>query len=302
MSWNRRQFLTTSSLAIAASLIPGTAGFTRRAAVRQLREIRRNVGIFQARGGTIGWLASRAGSVVVDSQYPDTAPLFLDALKARGAGPIDALINSHHHADHTGGNAALRPVVRRIVAHSRVPALQQSAASASEVPQVYPDTTFDVNWMASVGDETVRATHYGAAHTAGDCTITFERANVVHMGDLVFHRVYPFVDIPAGASIAGWIELLGRVAAGHDADTIYIFGHSAEGLDVTGTRADVLLQRDFLTAVMDRAGRALAEGKSRAEATAIDQLPRFENYQQLVDRLPLSHAIAAAYEELRGAQ
>ena len=63
-----------------------------------------------------------------------------------------------------------------------------------------------------LGDETVRARHWGPAHTGGDAAIHFEQANVVHLGDLLNNRGYPNVDAPAGASVHGWIQVLEKMA------------------------------------------------------------------------------------------
>jgi cyclase len=296
MTITRREFLGLSSASLLFGFLPrGFHGVN-------LTEIRRGVGIFTARGGTIGWLANGGGMVAVDSQYPDTAQSFLEALRARGPVPLDALINTHHHGDHTAGNGVLRESVRRIVAHERVPELQRVAAAgtAAEATQAYPDTVFSGEWSIQVGDETVRAKHYGAGHTAGDATVFFERADVVHMGDLVFSRAYPFVDRPGGASIRGWVDVLERVTAEHGEGTIYVFGHANPAASITGTRADVLLERDFLSAVLETAERAIAAGRSREEVVAMERLPGFPDHAPLAASLTLAMPLGAAYDELRG--
>ncbi|MDZ4675551.1 MAG: hypothetical protein SGI84_13945, partial [Gemmatimonadota bacterium] len=96
--------------------------------------------------------------------------------------------------------------------------------------QLYPDTTSINSWSAEVGDERVVARHHGRAHTSGDVVITFERANVAHMGDLMFHQRHPVVDRAAGALMCNWMRVLDQVAADHVSDTIYIFGHVNTGL------------------------------------------------------------------------
>jgi cyclase len=299
MSWTRRDFLSASTLGLVAGVFPRS--FARsQGAGGEFRELRRNVGIFTARGGTIGWLVNGTGAVVVDSQYPDTARMCLEGLEQRSTLPVDTLINSHHHTDHTAGNGVFRDAARRIVAHRGVPELQRrvAAASGAEDAQTYADTTFETEWRAEVGDEVVRAKYYGAAHTGGDCTVFFERADVVHMGDLVFNRFYPFVDRAGGASVQGWITLLEAVAAEHSPETIYVFGHANPEFGVTGSRADLLLQRDFLSAVLESARRGLAAGKSREEATALERLPGFPDHVALVDWLPLAAPLGAAYDEV----
>lgn len=299
MIWTRRRFLGASAAALAATPFANLPAVGRDARTNFL-ELRRGVGTFSARGGTIGWLINDGGALVVDSQFADTARTCVEGLGERDALPVDALVNSHHHADHTGGNGVFRDVATRIVAHRRVPELLRRVAEANPTAPAptLPDTTFEDAWSMEIGDEVVRARHYGPAHTGGDCTIFFERADIVHMGDLVFNRAYPFIDRPGGASVAGWISLLDRVAAEHGAGTLYIFGHAREGYGVTGTRADILEQRDFLAAAFEHARRAVSAGQSREEATALETLPGFADFAALSPRLTLGFVLGVAYAEI----
>jgi cyclase len=305
MIWTRRRFVGTSLLGLAAGTVPGAllGAKGERLPVgvgpaSTFVPLRRNVGIYTARGGTIGWLADGRGTAVVDSQYPDTAESCIAGLRERGAPGIDVLINTHHHGDHTGGNGVFRSAGSRIVAQANVPGLQRRATAASDTPQAYADTVFESNWSMVVGDEMVRARHYGPAHTGGDCVVVFENADVVHMGDLVFNRAYPFVDRDGGASMVGWIGVLEAVAAAHSAETIFIFGHALPGFEVTGSRDDVLLQRDFLSAVLETVRAAIADGVSREEATALEVLPGFDEHGALVERLSLAAVLGVAWDEL----
>ena len=115
MTCNRRQFVTVSSLGLVGafgnrSLFAQGRG-PQPPVITAFVDVRRNVSVFTARGGTIGLLVLPDAVVVVDSQFADTAPLFLDGLKPKTSRRIDFLINSHHHGDHTGGNKVLQPSV-----------------------------------------------------------------------------------------------------------------------------------------------------------------------------------------------
>ncbi|MGD8322140.1 MAG: MBL fold metallo-hydrolase, partial [Gemmatimonadota bacterium] len=243
--------------------------------------VRRNVGIFTMRGGTIGWLVNPDAVVAVDSQFPDEAKVCIAGLNARsGSRPVDCLINTHHHGDHTGGNISFRGVAKSVVAQTKA-AEHMHDPPGGEPPedQLYPDVTFDTSWATDAGDEKVTARHYGRAHTSGDITITFEQANVVHMGDLVFHRRHPVVDRAAGATMQGWAQVLDAVVADHPKDTVYIFGHAAPGLPPVGTFTDLLRFRDYLSAVINFAGAKIRAGHSPEEVLAMrDPLSGFEEY------------------------
>jgi len=300
MDLTRRKFIELSAAGSAAALLPGRAWAGPRSTRAEFTLLRRNVGIFTERGGTIGWLINDDGVVVVDSQFADTAPLLLQGLRERTPRRIDVLLNSHHHPDHTGGNAVLRPSAGSIVAHARSAENQRQAARTrgNEADQAFPDTTFDETWSTRVGDETIRMKHYGPAHTGGDSATFFEQANVVHMGDLMNNRGFANVDGPAGASVHGWIKVLEAIVPDHGADTIYIFGHAEAGFPVTGSRDDLYYQRDYFTAVIEAARQARAQGKSRAEAVALEGLPGFTHFGGTFARLGL--ALGLAYDELGG--
>jgi glyoxylase-like metal-dependent hydrolase (beta-lactamase superfamily II) len=298
MTYSRRSFLKVSSLGVAAAslLRPSSASAARRAVFTPLR---RNVGIFQERGGTIGWMINSDGVVVVDSQFADTAPLLVTGIQERTRLPIDVLLNTHQHPDHTGGNAVMRDVVGKIVAHERCAANMRNSAAQRQTPdpRPLPDTTFTGSWSVSVGDETVRMRHYGPAHTGGDAAIYFERANVVHLGDLLNNRGWPNIDAPAGGSVHGWVDVLETVMAEYPADALYIFGHNEAGYPPTGTRTDLAYQRDYFLAVIEVAGAALREGRTREQAIALTTLPGYEHFGGQAPRLGL--AVGVAYDELQ---
>jgi len=317
MAVNRRQFLTTSSLALAVSTLdladllaaqaaqapPAPAATPPAPPPTAFTPVRRSIGIFTGQGGTIGWHIDKEGVVVVDSQMPATAKICLDGIVERAPGrKIDRLINTHHHFDHTGGNGVFQPMTLKIVAHENVPGLQRAAAARQPaqpgVPgpdeQVVATATFANTWREAVGGETVALKYYGPAHTGGDAVVTFEKANVVHMGDLVFNRRHPFIDRPGGASIAGWVTVLEATVADHGADTIYVFGHAGPKWPVTGSRADLAYMRDYLTALVEYVRAGMKAGKPREVIVAsTETLQGFADHGPLIERV-----LTAAYDEL----
>src|ERR1035437_8387225 len=131
--------------------------------------------------------------------------------------------------------------------------------------QTYPDTTFTAAWRRNFGSEIVSAMYFGPAHTGGDVIVHFEKANVVHLGDLVFNRTYPVIDRRGGANIHGWIARLEEAVKTYPADAIYIFGHGNPKFGVTGGHADLLLQRDFFTALLAHVETGITAGKRSEE-------------------------------------
>ena len=183
-----------------------------------------------------------------------------------------------------------------MLAHERAVELQKEVAArpgregAPPPPEpLFADRTFKDVWREQLGDDWIRAKFYGRAHTSGDLVLTFERANVAHMGDLMFNRRHPVVDRPAGASMKNWISVLEMAAKDHDNDTIYIFGHAgpqpapATGMfPVTGPRAELMLFHDYLTALLAYVQAEIKSGKTRDEIIAIrTPLKGFETHGNL---------------------
>jgi cyclase len=300
MGVDRRDFVKASTLAAVAGAIPATLAARQQPAAPPapavFTPLRRNVGIFNQRGGTIGWMVSPDGLLVVDTQFADTAPNLLAGIKERSQRQIDVLLNSHHHPDHTGGNGVLRPAVKQIVAHVRSSENQKVQAERAKTTATLPDVTFPDTWSVKIGDETIAAKHWGPAHTGGDVSIHFQQANIVHLGDLLNNRGFPNCDAPAGGTIHGWMSVLEKMAAGFPADALYVFGHAEAGHPFIGTRSDLHYQRDYFAAVVEMARAARKQGTTRDALAKVEVLPKFEHFGGTKARLGL--ALTIAYDEL----
>ncbi len=314
---NRRDFLLKSGVAASLGLLAkGTLHAQAPSApppatppvpvqpppvVTNFRPLRRNVGVFTGSGGSIGWLASAEALVAVDTQFPNTAAIFLKELPGRNDRKLDAVINSHHHGDHTGGNGTFKPVTKTIVAHANVPALMLMAAknNPNSPAPTLPDATFADTWRQDYGTEKVSARYFGPAHTSGDIVIHFEQANVVHTGDLMFNRLYPVVDRPAGARFQGWIMRLEEIVKNYPADAIYIFGHGKAQFGVTGGHADILAFRDYISALLAHVVKEIKAGKPKEELVKLENFPGFPDLHVPPGRgNRLGINLGVAYDEL----
>jgi len=320
---NRREFIQRSSLLASAGLIARPSLFAETpapaatpptgtvpvktpagvlpAAITKFTPLRRDTGYFTGRGGTIGWLCNKDAVVAVDTQFKDTAAVFISGLPGRDDRMFNAVINTHHHRDHTGGNPIFKPVAHTIVAHVNVPKLMlESEKEGSREGLVYPDQTFpDVfrRVMGGLSGEIVTAQYFGPAHTGGDAVISFEKANVIHLGDLVFNRLYPVTDRPGGCHLQTWVVKREEVVKTYPKDAIYLFGHGNPKFGVTGGHADILAARDFLSALLDHTQKAIAAGKSKEEIVALENFPGFEDlHAPLPNRLQGN--LSVAYDEL----
>lgn len=259
--------------------------------------LRNDVGIFLEKGGTIGWLLSNSANIVIDSQFPEQAGHLIEEIKKKTSKKLDLLINTHHHGDHTAGNIAFKGMVDKVVAHENAKANQERVAveRGTEDKQLYADKTFAQTWGGSFGPEIISMSYHGAAHTDGDIITHFENSNVVHMGDLVFNRRFPYIDKGAGASIKNWINVLAKTEDMFDEDTLFIFGHAADGYEVTGTKEDIVAFKDYLSRLLDYMRKMIANGKSKEEITEVTKsIPGADEWTSG----GINRSIDAAWEEL----
>lgn len=294
---NRRSFIQNSALTFGALTMAQQnilSSFFQQA--WKITMLRNDIGIFTERGGTIGFLLSKKGMVVVDAQFPDTSKHLIDELKKKSEKPFELLINTHHHGDHTAGNISFKGIVEHVLAHENSLKNQKNVAVANktEDKQLYPDQTFTDTRTEKFNKEKIALYYYGKGHTDGDAIIHFQHANIVHMGDLVFNRRHPFVDRSAGASIKSWIEVLDKTTKKFDNDTLYIYGHALDGYEVTGKVDDLKKFGDYLGQVLDFADKEIKAGKSKDEFLKNTSIPGNTEWKGDGIQRPLQ----AAYEEL----
>jgi glyoxylase-like metal-dependent hydrolase (beta-lactamase superfamily II) len=298
---NRRQFLVSSSFGLAGASLSRSPAWAQQAAapVTTFAELRRGVGYFTGQGGTIGYLVTGDGAIAVDSQFPATAGPCVEGLKQKAPKGIDLLINTHHHGDHTSGNTVFKPAVKHIVCQEKCLEWHKktAAAAASPTEQAYADLTFGESWSATLGDEKVWAFYNGAGHTSGDAIVVFEKANVVHMGDLMFNHLHPRLDFGAGGSARNWVKVLDKVTKGHR-DATFIFGHAKTGLPVTGTAKDLGDFRDYLSRVIDMVQKAVKARQSKEELQKTTEIPGFPEHASSGQVLTIAGILGSVYDEI----
>ncbi len=293
----RRNFLFNTAVAAGAFTLLGKKSFASWITdpTYQFKPLRNNVGMFAEQGGTIAWMINKEGIVVVDAEFPDPAKHLIAELKKQSDKPFEWLINTHHHGDHTSGNISFKGLVNKVAAHANSLANQTRVAIAQkkEDQQLYPDTTFTDKWKIKVGDERIQAYYYGPGHTNGDAMIHFEHANIVHMGDLVFNRRYPFIDRSAGASVKNWALVLEKAQKKFDKDTLFVFGHAFDPLKVTGNMDDLKAMQNYMERLADFVQTGIKAGKSKDEIIKSTSIPGVTDWQgDGIDR-----SLTAAYEE-----
>lgn len=295
---NRRHFIRNAALGTTALSFTDPLFKLLFQQSYQMESLRGDVGIFTERGGTIAYMITNEGIAVVDSQFPDQAKHLFDEIQKQSDRKIDVLINTHHHGDHSAGNIAFKGLVNKVMAHENSMKNQQRVAEASNSldNQLLPDTTYSKGKLREkVGKEQIALHYFGPGHTNGDSFVHFENANIVHTGDLVFNRRVPYIDTSAGANITSWQEVLEKAYNTFDDDTLFVFGHSGEGYEIKGTRADLKPFQNYLSKVLEYVKNGQAAGKTKDQLAEVNEIPGAPDWKGNQSR-----SVNAAWAELFG--
>lgn len=295
---NRRTFVRSTAITLSAlTLFRGSAlAALLNDPKYKITMLTDDCGIFTEQGGTILFMVTRKGIVVVDSQFPDPAANLVNELKKKYTQPFSLLVNTHHHKDHTSGNILFTGLVEHVVAHQNSKANQERQARNNNEydKHLYPDITFNDSWSRKIGGKKVKLHYYGAAHTNGDSLVHFEEQDIMHLGDLVFNRRHPFIDKTAGANIANWMKVLEKAVSKFGKETRYVCGHAREGNPVVINTDDILLFRDYLGNVLNFVDKEIKAGKTRPEILKATTIPGSPEWMGDGINRPLE----AAYAEL----
>lgn len=266
-----------------AVLVIGLAPFAGDAAAEEvtigIQPLTGQIYMLTGQGGNLGLLVGADGTFLIDDQYAPLTEKILAAIKSVGGEQPKFLINTHYHADHTGGNENLGRGGSLIFSHDNV---RERLAGGSYVapfkmkspaadPQGLPVVTFGEDLSFHLNGETVHAIHVPHAHTDGDSFIHFQSANVIHAGDIFFNGIYPFIDVPHGGSLKGMIQAVEQILALADGQTKIIPGHGP-----LADKAQLARYQQMLGVAYERLRELRVAGKTAEEAVAAKPLADLE--------------------------
>ena len=214
-----------------------------------------SLNVLMGPGGNIAVLTGDDGVIQIDSGVPSRAADIAKAIAALSPKPVTTLINTHWHFDHTGGNASVGKTGARIIAQTNTRKRLSTEQTIEFLKMVVPPSpavalptlTFDDTLTFYANGEEMALAHVKPAHTDTDIHIRFQRANVLHAGDLLFNGFYPAIDYSSGGWIGGMITASEQIIQNTDAKTRIIPGHGP-----LASRADVTRFRDMLQTVQTR--------------------------------------------------
>lgn len=235
------------------------------------------VAVLFGRGGNIGVSFGEDATIIIDDQFAPMTPQIEAAVDALNANPIKYVVNTHWHFDHTGGNENFGKTGATIFAHNNVRVRMAKGGSilGNPIPPApkaaLPVVTYDQGMRFHVNGDTINLMYVGAGHTDGDSVVMWEKANVVHMGDLfITIRSFPFVDLDSGGDVYNLMRTLDLVLTQIDDETKVIPGHGA-----MSDKAELAAFRAMIGQAVERVEALHKEGKTLDEAVAAKPLADF---------------------------
>ncbi|HMC88505.1 MAG TPA: NAD(P)-dependent oxidoreductase [Gemmataceae bacterium] len=168
------------------------------------------------------WVVFEDYVVVIDANFPKEASDVIEAIKKTTDKPIRYVLDTHHHGDHSYGNAVFGQAGASIVAQAncarllrvdgpkefkeagRGPAGRKDVASSTlKVPNV----VFDDKLVLDDGKERVEFLFLGHAHTSGDAFAYLPKHKFLCTGDACVNGAFNFMGHSDSAS---WIRVLDR--------------------------------------------------------------------------------------------
>lgn len=208
-------------------------------------------------GGNIGISAGDDGIFIIDDQFARLTPKILEAIKTISDKPLQFLVNTHYHGDHTGGNENMTKQGVKIIAHENV---RKRLVDGESPKDALPIITFNDRINVHMNGEDVNVHHVEHAHTDGDAILYFTKSNVLHTGDTYFQKRYPYIDVKSGGGIDGYINAVKKGLSLINDDTKIIPGH--------GSLSNKAEYKSFLTMLETLRSNVQAEiekGKSEDE-------------------------------------
>jgi cyclase len=279
-----------------------------------------NVSVITGLGGNVVVQVGPLGPVVVDTGLAQNSDALLAAIRKLSSRPIRYIINTHMHADHTGGNerlaAAGQPPSGRgvtqvgastiaraeIIAHDLV--LQRmSTPAGSEAPApigLQPTATYSLPVKEFfTNGEGIQIVH-APGHTDGDSLVFFRRSDVIAAGDVYSTVSYPVIDIAHGGSITGVIaglnELLALAIPGEKTEggTMIVPGHGR-----ISDEADLVEYRDMVTIIRDRVQDLIKKGLTLDQVKARNPTMEYDGLYASAPGWTKDQFVEAVYRGLK---
>lgn len=212
--------------------------------------------------GNVVALSSSDGIVLVDS---GSAALASAVRKSLAGAKVRTLLNTHYHADQTGGNALFAAAGAEIHAHVitrqwlatdyYVPAEDRWVKASPKAG--WPTKTFREKTETKAGAESIECGYLLEAHTRGDIYVFFRDSNVLAVGDVASPLRDPALDWFAGGWLGGRVDAMDDLLALANDQTRIVPAYGP-----VMTRTQLQAERDMMLKLYDRTADLTDKGRS----------------------------------------
>ncbi len=253
------------------------------------QHVQGNIYMLSGAGGNITVQVGKEGVLVVDTGLANMSDKVAAAIRKLSDGPIRYVINTHVHADHTGGNAKIAGMGSTIVGGNVTGDIADAGKGAAVIAQetlldrmsmkdgnqaafpqaAWPTDTFTDEKDLFFDGEGIQVIHQPAAHTDGDSFVFFRRSDVVSAGDIFRHHRLSDHRSGAGRKLAGHYRRLNRLialtipAGKQEGGTMVIPGHGR-----LCDQADVVFYQEMVTILRDRIQAMIKQGMTLEQVKA----------------------------------
>ncbi|MGZ3274523.1 MAG: MBL fold metallo-hydrolase [Caulobacteraceae bacterium] len=139
-------------------------------------------------GGNSELRVTKDGALLVDSKLltdKDYGDL-LKLIEGVSPKPVKIVVNTHHHADHTGNNEKFIAAGAQVIGQENIPKIFEHYTSqlAPHTP-ASPNVLYKDKKDVKLGGVDVKLYHFSAGHTGGDTIVYFPKDKAIAFGDLL---------------------------------------------------------------------------------------------------------------------
>ena len=269
--------LTAPALAQTAPTPPVGPDFSKIDVVTT--DLGRRTFMLEGAGGNVTVAVGEDAVIMVDGQFAPMHDKLKAAIAAVTPNKVAYLVNTHHHGDHSGGNARFAADGATVVGHVNERAMLAAGTTSNTTGQKFPPVegaglpgrTYTDALTLEVKGRSAALKHPANAHTGGDTYVFFADANVLSTGDTFTNGRYPNIDFLNGGTIKGVIAAADAYLALSNDATKIVPGHGP-----LATKAELAEYRAMLATARERMAALIKDGKSLDDVYAAKPFADFD--------------------------
>jgi cyclase len=249
--------------------------------VVEIQKLKDNLYVLTGGGGNSAVFVTDLGVVLVDTKLAGWGQPMLDKIRTVTTRPVTTIINTHAHADNTGGNEFFPTSVEIIAQENTRLNMDKMETFKGTKVNFLPKLMFKDKMTIGAGKDRIDLYYFGPGHTGGDGWVVFPALRVMHAGDMIGTRQPPIIDAQNGGSGLAYPRSLAKAAAGiKNVDTIITAHGPVMGMKDLEEYAE--FNQDFRDVVVS----GYNHGLGLSEVAAGWKIPdKYRNYTAPPDRV-----------------